>query len=241
MGLNMTSVVVRSLSTSSSQSWIDDFANTTNRAKKKLTLNEDPFALSWASYRYWTQGLGRWPSFDILEVQDTDRTKGQAMRSYYHGRLVWDQIKKSRPLSDFRARLSELLRGTDSMVESDLGILYRLPYFWVEDQCHDRVFDHRPRMSVLPTRHNDRTLDLELIDSVLISRRSRERTQYWFDVSGTSVPAMLTVTEDNPLKSLLNSVLNQPKIKFLADLRPVQMRGYHRDRVYYDLMQPRLP
>lgn len=237
----MTSVVVRSLSTASAQDWIDDLAGMSSTGKKPLVLNEDPFALSWASYRHWTQGRGRWPSFDILEVRDSDRVQGQAMRGYYHGRLVWDQIKKGQPLSSFRARLGELLRNTDSMVQSDLGILYRLPYFWVEDQCHDRVFDNRPRMSVLPTTHTDMVVDLDPICSVLVSRRTRERTQYWFDIDGTPVPGMLAVAEDNPLKSLLTSVLNRSSVKLQVHLRPVQMRGYHRDCVYYDLMVPRLP
>jgi hypothetical protein len=55
------------------------------------------------------------------------------------------------------------------------------------------------------------------------------------------VPGMLAVAEDNPLKSLLTSVLNRSLVKLQVHLRPVQMRGYHRDCVYYDLMLPRLP
>jgi hypothetical protein len=127
------------------------------------------------------------------------------------------------------------------MVQSDLGILYRLPYFWVEDQCHDQVFEQRPRMPVLPTTHTDMVVDLDPICNVLVSRRTRERTQYWFNIDGTPVPGMLAVAEDNPLKSLLTSVLNRSLVKLQVHLRPVQMRGYHRDCVYYDLMLPRLP
>jgi hypothetical protein len=96
-------------------------------------------------------------------------------------------------------------------------------------------------MSVLPTTHTDMVVNLEPICNVLVSRRTRERTQYWFNIDGTPVPGMLAVAEDNPLKSLLTSVLNRSLVKLQVHLRPVQMRGYHRDCVYYDLMLPRLP
>lgn len=234
----MTSVVVRNVSLA--DSWLETLRDPRRGNTKPLTLNEDPLALSWASYRHWIMGGGRWPSFDILEVQDVDRRQGQAMRSYYRGRLTWQQLKNRHELSSFRSRLAALLIDQEPLVEGDLGILYRLPYFWIEDQAHDRVFANRPVLSVLPVKHQDIETQLTLIETVLVSRRSRERIQFWFESDTGSVPVMLTVTEDNPLKTLLISLLDRGPVALRATLQPVHMRGYHREHVYYDLKNPRL-
>ena len=233
----MTNVVVRNVSLA--DSWLETLRDYRSNSKP-LTLDEDPLALSWASYRHWILGGGRWPSFNVLKVQDVDRVQGQAMRNYYRGRLTWDQLKNARELSPFRSRLAALLIDHEPLLESDLGILYRLPYFWIEDQVHDRVFDGRPVLSVLPIKHQDIETQLTLIETVLVSRRSRERTQYWFESDTDSIPVMLTVAEDNPLKTLLISLLDRGPVTLRATLQPVRMRGYHREHAYYDLKNPRL-
>lgn len=235
----MTSVVVRNVNLA--ETWLETLRNPRRSNSKPLTLDEDPLALSWASYRHWIMGGGRWPSFNVLKVQDVDRQQGQAMRNYYRGRLTWDQLKNAREPSSFRSRLAALLIDHEPLIESDLGILYRLPYFWIEDQAHDRVFDNRPVLSVLPVEHQNIEIQLTLIETVLISRRNRERTQFWFESNTGSLPVMLTVTEDNALKTLLISLLDRGPVTLRATLQPVRMRGYHREHAYYDLKNPRLP
>lgn len=235
----MTATVVRTATQTLAETWLSG-REFVGRDKRPITLKEDPFALSWASYRHWIQGAGRWPSFDILDVKDTDREQGQAMRNYYRGRLTWNQLKVGGELSSFRSRLAALVSGVDHFVESDLGVLYRLPYFWQEDQAHDRIFFGRPLCSQLPEQQHNVDAELTLREAVLVSRRSRERTQFWFDSDATPLPVMLTVTEDNPLKSLLISMIDRAPLTLRANWRPVHMRGYHREHVYYDITMPRL-
>ena len=227
--------VVKNLSTVST---FDEWIEKANRSI--VTFKEDPFALSAASYRYWREGLGRFRDFDTLEVTDQDRTEGNAMRLYYRGRLVFGQLKNTsrQPVSEFRQKLWALCEGTGEITQNDIGLLYRLPYFYAEDQAHDRIFMDLPHYSMVHQTIADREETFTLQESVLISRRSREVTQYWLRGQNTPVPCMIAVAQDNPLRPLLENLLARDSVRFRANWHPQYMRGYHRGRSYWQLANP---
>lgn len=230
--MNTVTVNLKELST------FDDWVSAAEKSVVKL--NEDPFALAAASYRYWVEGKGRYRGFDTVEVQQQDRHRGNEMRCYYRGRLVFSQLRSTspNPVSEFRQKLWGLCEGTIDLQQKDIGLLYRLPYFYAEDLAHDRIFLDLPSYTVIHTVAHDVTETFELQQQVLISRRSRDVHQYWLRTSATSVPCQISIAADNGLRPLLESVLHRGPVALRANWHPQYMRGYHRGRAYYQLGNP---
>jgi len=211
-----------------------------------LPFAEDPFALAAASYRYWVTGRGtRWRELNEAEVEGQDRERGSEMRRYYAGRLLWHRLRDTsgQPLSEFRQKLAGLIEGTYQLRHKDLGLLYRLPYFYAEDLAHDRIFGDPGVRNTRQQKHEalmDVTAKLELQEQVLISRRGRDLMQYWLRSDRADRPLAIVVAMDNPVRSLLESVLQRGPVMLTANWHPQYMRGYHRGQSYYQLGQFKL-
>jgi hypothetical protein len=73
-----------------------------------------------------------------------------------------------------------------------------------------------------------------LFKQVLVSRRGGDYIQFWLNKVGSTSAYMVVVKADNPLLSLIRSIITQQiQLKYRAFLK--HPRGVHYNHVYYQL------
>ena len=212
----------------------DGFKALFNTPEPDMTFADDPVALAWAAYRvYLSNPALRWADFADVEVTEQDRVQAQEIRSYYTGRILMDIMRSKKSMSEFRKKLYGLLIGETGLKKKDIGLLYRLPYFYVEDTALDQVI----AQTEAPTSALAQSLvtgTFELIKRIQVSRRSAEFVQFWLRHHKKTAPFLIVVKADNPLLSLLENVIERGlPISSTAHFR--MHRGYHRNRGFYQL------
>jgi hypothetical protein len=213
--------------------WTADFESVVKAPEPDMTFADDPVALAWAAYRvYLANPANRWADFDDVEVTVHDRAVAQEIRSYYTGRILMDTMKSKNPMSEFRKKLYGLLIGETGLKKKDIGLLYRLPYFYVEDTALDQVIEQTQTASVMFGMELAGTFTL--IKRILVSRRSGDFVHFWLRHHKRSQPFMIAAKTDNPLLPLLEGILENP-VKLSATAHLKTHRGYHRNRQFHQL------
>ena len=190
--------------------WNDAFSEIENQKQIVTPVNfggEDPLALSWAAYNNWiaVQGLRFTPLTDV-KPEDEDYSLAEKTRAYYRDKLAIKALK-GETLTKFQSDLYGMLNGSEFMSDQ-IGMLYKLPYFYIEDQAHDRIFEKTHNLKNFHAPGAQRICLLSPIEKILVSRRNAERYEYWFrDVNQHAV--CIVVAANNPLRSVVNSVYNR--------------------------------
>jgi hypothetical protein len=211
--------------------WTVDFAAKT--PESNITFAEDPVALAWASYRvYLDNPAMRWAAFDTVTVTNQDRAKAQEIRSYYTGRILMGAIKNNGNISEFRKKLYGLLIGETGIKPSEIGILHRLPYFYVEDTALDQVIEQTQSAVPLPSSNLAGTFTI--IQRILVGRKHGDYVNFWLSHNKRPEPFLIAVKSDNPLLPLLEGILANP-VKLSATAHFKYHRGYHSNKHYHQL------
>jgi hypothetical protein len=211
----------------------NDFKAVFKSPETNIAFADDPVALAWAAYRmYLANPANRWADFADVDVIEEDRVQAQEIRSYYTGRILMDTMKSKQSMSEFRKKLYGLLIGETGLKKKDIGLLYRLPYFYVEDTDLDQVIAQTQSAKVMPTAEIAGTFTL--IKRILVSRRSGEYIHFWLQHHKKTAPFLIAVKADNHLLPLLESIL-QRDLPISATAHFKIHRGYHRNRGFYQL------
>jgi hypothetical protein len=193
-------------------------------------FNDDPVALACASYRYYLKNSAdRWRNFDLVEVIEEDRIKAEEIRRYYSQRLTFDAL--TRPVvSTFRTKLGAFLAGNHEITVSEQGLLYKLPYFYAEDIALDWITEQT--VSAAPVRDTAlRSMTLIPLKKILKARRGQEMYQYWFK-SAEGYGCVLPVMSNNPLKSIVESLIYRDQIEISAYVHAKQHWNHKQHRYY---------
>jgi hypothetical protein len=213
----------------------DDFKAVfkTPEPEPDMTFTDDPVALAWAAYRvYLANPANRWADFADVEVTVHDRAVAQEIRSYYTGRILMDTMKSKGPMSEFRKKLYGLLIGETGLKKKDIGLLYRLPYFYVEDTDLDQVIAQTQSAKVMFGMELAGTFTL--IKRILVSRHHGDYVHFWLRHHKRLEPFLIVVKTDNPLLSLLAGILEK-SVQLSATAHLKTHRGYHRNRQFHQL------
>ena len=179
------------------------------RDRRPLTEKADPLALAWVAYAVWLKFPNRrWAEWSDLEVHEHDREMARVTREYYRNKLAMRALKNTREPTEFERDLYDICNG-GIMRECHKGILYRLPYFYVEDTeteaLRDRFTVGPQDIDVIPAFLLERSTRRLAPDTrIFHSRRRREVMQYWFRDTVTNHPVAWNVVYDNPLRSLVD-------------------------------------
>lgn len=178
-------------------------------------LSEDLLVLSQCSYRLYMLGQPRWKEFRGLAPTKDDRIIANNMKQYYLGRLTFKMLS-GQPLSDYQNCLYQFL-STGSISASKVGLVYRLPYFYVEDNKRDKIKEQSYEAQNCDPKTTN--VSLRYIDTIFKSRRGRDAYEFWF-FDQQRCPYMLSVVSDNPLLSLLQSLTegNDEFVSYSANL-----------------------
>jgi hypothetical protein len=205
-------------------------------------FSDDPVALSITSYLIWLKNpRRRWVSVDeVAQVAPEARSMAQELRTYYLHRGTMKILQGHQP-TEFQNKMMGLLADTRRLKTDELGILYRLPYFWQEDLALDLIFegavniDVKPAGPHLPVWHTVTThARLTPVREVLKSRKSGDFVQFWF-ANSDGERCMYAVRADNSLISLFRSLFKRESMQVKATAMLHRMPGSHIRTSYWKL------
>ena len=199
-----------------------------------MEFHDDPVALTCASYRIFLETSIRWTDLTDVTVTDQDREQAAQIRKYYSDRILLAAVAAKGEMSEFRRKLYGLLIGQTGIKKRDVGLLYRLPYFYAEDTAMDQVMEQTETVSDNGTSTRLVAGKFQVIRRVQVSRRSGESVQLWLQKDSGKFPYMIASKLDNPFLTLVESVLKQP-IALQATAHLKHHRGHYRSRLYYQL------
>lgn len=208
-----------------------------------VTFKHDPIVLACASYRTWVVYGSRWRDLDQMNPLPEDYDMATKVRNYYRAKITWEQLKSSdpfqRPMSDFRKKLMGIIEGTHQITTKDLGILYRLPYFYAEDTAKDAVFEGYSTVELSRDNQHTGTYTFGLVSEILVSRKRYESVQFWLRSEELPVPCVVVAQKENTLLPLLQSVVRRGPIQLSARLFPKWRLGPGEEG-YYQLGEVKL-
>lgn len=217
------------IDTKSDESWFE------KKPEPDLEFAQDPVALACGSYRLFLESGIRWSELSDIVVTDADREQAALIRKYYSDRILISAVAARGQMSDFRQKLYGLLIGQTKLKKRDVGLLYRLPYFYAEDTAMDQIMERTTSVDANSPVTRNVIGQFQLIRRIDVSRRSGETVQLWLQKgTDTTTPYMIAAKRDNPFLGLVESVLAQP-VKLTATAHLKHHRGHYRNRLYYQL------
>lgn len=210
-----------------------------------IELQYDPIACACASYRAWIQNGIKFADLDTFVPAPEDHHRAQDIRHYYRAKITWQMLQNQThlPVSEFRKKLMGIIEGTQRITTAELGILHRINYFYDEDRAHDSIFEDfradREPVDILPTVKTSHRERVSLTRTVVVSRKNYENIEFWMEPAHTPVLCMIPVSNQNPLLSLIGSVLEAGPVELIANWYPKHMPGPD-NRAYYRLSHLKL-
>jgi hypothetical protein len=201
-----------------------------------LAFHDDPLALSCASYRVGEETGARWQELDLMKPTDEDRNQAVIVRKYYTERLVMERLTKPR-VSPFREKLGAFLAGNYQLTKKDIGLLYKLPYFYAEDQIIDSIMAETENIPDVGIHITSNVKKLKPLRKMFQSRKAGERTQFWFTTEENH-PVAFTILHNNSLFGLFESLFDFPSITISSNFRLKEHFGHH--RTYYSIYAARI-
>jgi hypothetical protein len=213
-------------------SWNDDTFEKRRVPPHQVLLQDDPIALSWASYHVWIKfPARRWASLNDVEAHEHDRVIAADTRRYYRDRFAL-QVLKGKELTKFQHSLYELITEERPLMSDQVGMVMKLPYFYVEDTAQDEIFAQT--QPVTGSHLNGHVGTIRPVTTYLMSRRSNESYCYWFE-DDLGHPVCWAVSTQNALRSVVESLYRRDRPTEIRANWHVQGRSSDRSQHYYHL------
>ena len=187
--------------------WLNDRPK---KAPEPIVFNTDPVALACASYRLWQQGGSRWADLEFVKTEQQDHDAADNLRKYYAGQMTFSAIKGQGLATPFRKKLYAIVTNCHDYTKEDIGLLYRLPYFYEEDLTLDQLVAEFKTAETFGQPKEVRGM-FSLHKRLLRSRRSVETYQYWLRCEGRDTLYKIVLRADDAMRSLVESLLEKPR------------------------------
>lgn len=219
---------------------LDGWAEDLDRKKVppvEVRLQDDPIALSWASYHVWQNfPARRWVSLNDVEAHEHDRKIAFATRRYYRDRLTLLALK-GKELTNFQTALYSLVSSETALMSDQVGMVMKLPYFYTEDITQDSIFANST--PVVPGKDREsrvmqRSGTITPQAVYLMSRKAQECYCYWFQ-DDQGHPVMWAVNTSNTLRSLVESLYHRGQPIEIQARWHIQARSSNREQLFYHL------
>ena len=168
-------------------------------------------------------------------ITDDVKARAEEIRKYYTKRFFWDALN-SRTLSPIRTRMVELLenRITDC-TENDVGIYYKLPYFYEEDQTYEefsKLYNTAKLSPLGNKRSNKFAKRLKFVKSTKGIQKNVKSQYFWFTDDNKDL-YNITIELSNPLLSLFEQIIeNTPSPLFQTYLKEARLDKLHFYKLY---------
>jgi hypothetical protein len=206
---------------------------------KPAVFKEDPIVLSCASYRraIETEMAVRFQDLNQFTPQSQDYDMAKQVRQYYRNKIAVKTLTSPQPLTPFYHDLYEMLLGEVELQQRHIGMIHRLPYFYVEDQYREQLtqlikdksltsdwIGNAVQQFAIKEKHT-----LTPLMKIFRSRKGSEAHEYWFQ-NHVGQPVMWSVLNGNTLRSVVDSLFVRSQITVSAYFHVGQVRGqdfYH--------------
>jgi hypothetical protein len=199
-----------------SVSVVDDFlfGDQVYSDNKEKTWDIDPLFLA-VSAKELSEKTGQFYSLESMEVRGNVNEavveKSEEIRKYYSKKFFWRNLSTDRPLSPYRQRLCYLLETRSlTTVDRDVGIYFKLPWFYDEDMIYDDfkktlITQNLPRIDfkVQPVAKR-----LEYIKSTVAWQHKRKIKRLWFKDDAGYLHGM-EISADNPLLETFQDLITE--------------------------------
>jgi hypothetical protein len=210
---------------------IDDAADLAKfNASPKATFSDDPLALSCASYRiYKNEPARRFTNIDVVKATQEDRNQAQAIRSYYSNAYTM-KVLKGRALTEYQQKTAEFLSGLYHLTTEELGLLYKLPYFYEEDLALDLITTKTVSAEfTLPHLSEITEYTLTPVVEILKSRKGNEWTEFVYQDQNNHA-VLIECRGADTFLSMLRGLFQQPKIQVRSYTKLVAFDGPHDEK-----------
>ena len=194
----------------------------------KASFPDDPLALSCASWRIFKDTPERrWTNIDVVKATSEDRVMAQAIRDYYNQRYTM-QALKGRQLTEYQQKTAQFLSGLYHLKTDELGLLYKLPYFYVEDCGVDSVIESTQSYEKSLNR-NYAEYTLTPVREIFRTRKSGEIVQFWYKNQDNHA-VLIECRGTDTFLSMLRGLFQQPKIQVRSYTKLVAFDGPHDEK-----------
>jgi|688.fasta_scaffold310662_3 hypothetical protein len=194
-----------------------------------MTFADDPVALACC---VWRQGM----YMDLADAKPTseDRELAVKVRQHFVSKLTMERLQNDR-VTAFRQKLGAFLVGNHQLLESELGLLYRLPYFYFEDLFQQELINTVTQIPLnSPTL---RQIQLQPLSVTVLKRRNGDVRQFWW-IDNNRQPYCLSVRSNSDNQAMYQSIWEFHSIAVEAQLFVKPFLGT--DRYYYKLVGAKL-
>jgi hypothetical protein len=189
----------------------------------RASFSDDPLALSCASYRiYKNDSARRFTDLDSLKATQEDRVHAQAIRDHYNQRYTM-RVLKGGQLTEYQQKAAQFLSGLHHLTTEELGLLYKLPYFYEEDRALEQVVATTASVEFqLPHLSQLTDYTLTPVVEILKSRKGGESVEFVYrDQRNHAV--MIVVRAGDNMVHMLRGLFRQPCIRVQAHTAVVKL------------------
>lgn len=193
---------------------LDNIFNSTYQ-EKETAFKEDPLVLSISLKQLTDDNPGQFYSMEDLRVSENitedSRVIAEQIRKYYSRKFFWNNLSNGGQMSGFRSRLCYLLENRIRVCkEKDVGIYYKLPYFYDEDMNYDEFKKQYnttdvPRVGFVNTTKTKHQLTLKYIKTTSSRQQKRNINRFWF--TDNTYLYNIEIANDNPLLEMFKQLV----------------------------------
>lgn len=204
------------------EDWLVDYDTESGRgdagkhrpAAPRASFRDDPLALSCASYRiYKNEPTRRFVNIDTVKATAEDRAHAQVIRDYYGARYTMKALR-GHPLTDWQQKAAGFLSGLYYLTTEEIGMLYKLPYFYEEDLAMDEIIAKTVSTPAPSDRFAvEEQLTLVPLQRVLITRKGTADQVHYYYLDQNQHAVVLTCPATNSLNPMMEGLFRQPGIR----------------------------
>jgi hypothetical protein len=178
--------------------------------EKEQELSHDPLVLSCALKRTNAEDKNNYLSLTssdlAAKVTDEDRATAEAIREYYCKQWFWASLNGANNLSSFRNRAFYLMSNRiRKVVEQDIGIYYKLPWFYDEDMIYNDLKKNYIHKDLPMTSIRKTTKELMFLRSSQSHQKNRKVERFWF--TDDTYLYTITLQLNNPLLEMFRNMI----------------------------------
>ena len=198
---------------------VTEFDNifSTDYKEKSTEFKEDPLVLAVSLKDLQENNIGTYFSLEddrvLNNIKDDIRTLAEQIRKYYGKKYFWTNLTNTRQISDFRGRVCYLLENRIRVCEGkDIGIYYKLPYFYDEDMIYDD-FKKQYNTTDVPqiirggflSKPVKSQIKLKYLKTTSSRQQKRNVNRFWF--TDDTYLYSIEVANDNPLLDMFKDLV----------------------------------
>jgi hypothetical protein len=176
---------------------------------------------------------------DDIRVKDNItpaiEARAEEIRNYYTKRFFWDALN-GKTLTPIRTRMVQLLENRIADCnDNDVGIYYKLPYFYEEDKTYEEFSDlyNTKKLSPLGNKRSNKFAKrLQFVKATKGIQKNTKSKYFWFTDDNKDL-YNVSIELGNPLLSLFEQIItDNPTPLFETYLKEDRLDRLHYYKLY---------